>query len=462
MNTSESTFINISVLKRILVLAVSLFGVIICAFSQNNVPNHSFDIIESCDLSWGDVSKAKPWMNGDNASADLFHFCATGQFYTLPFIYDSTEYRPYKGTGMVGMSLYGESFARESISASFTELLPANKTLYCAMSVRSESPSFFFGKASRCESNGIGMKTILLKGTTRTILEAKNVIRHQGGWTKLEACYQTKGDERKVLIENPYSQQNTKFGCDSFTASVNSYMYIDEIVVEEFDVLPDEIILCGDSTMTYNISFHDKELLWSDGYLGSKRTFDKSGKYRAFIVVGDCVLEDEVDVYILAKDEPFTLDTIICRTSDAKISLPFQGNIAWDNGSLSNNLAVVASGRYGGKVNSVCGIVDFNINVNMVECGIKVNAPNIFSPNGDGREDVATFYWESTFGFDGVFSVYDRWGNKVFSKSLIKDEGSITWNGLNNGNIVLEGVYVWQIIDLVNDKRAQGTITVVR
>jgi hypothetical protein len=33
---------------------------VIVGFSQNFVPNNGFEVIESCDLTYGDVPKAKP------------------------------------------------------------------------------------------------------------------------------------------------------------------------------------------------------------------------------------------------------------------------------------------------------------------------------------------------------------------------------------------------------------------
>jgi hypothetical protein len=116
---------------------------------------------------------------------------------------------------MVGMSLYGEWYVREQMFVRFAKTLPNNTPLYCAMHVRSLAPNYFFGKAINSESNGIGMKAVLLNGTQRRMLAAKDLIRHHDGWTTVEGCYTAKGDERMLLIENPYYQHNTKFGCDS-------------------------------------------------------------------------------------------------------------------------------------------------------------------------------------------------------------------------------------------------------
>lgn len=55
--------------------------------------------------------------------------------------------------------------------------------------------------------------------------------------------------------------------------------------------------------------------------------------------------------------------------------------------------------------------------------------PDGFSPNGDGKNDLFVIKG-LPFGTDNVFTVYNRWGNKVYSKSNYDN----TWNGTPNVN----------------------------
>ena len=69
-----------------------------------------------------------------------------------------------------------------------------------------------------------------------------------------------------------------------------------------------------------------------------------------------------------------------------------------------------------------------------------LNFPNIFTPNFDGVNDFYT-----SLDFEGVsnfeFYIVNRWGNTVyFSKN-----NPINWNGENNENEVVEGVYFYVI-----------------
>ncbi|MBK9106940.1 MAG: gliding motility-associated C-terminal domain-containing protein [Saprospiraceae bacterium] len=91
--------------------------------------------------------------------------------------------------------------------------------------------------------------------------------------------------------------------------------------------------------------------------------------------------------------------------------------------------------------------------------------PNVFSPNEDGVND----YWNVTFGsgYRGVsLEIFDRWGNRTYA--MLKDEigsGDTGWNGINNGQKCLPGVYVFKLI-LTDDqnqvKHVVGTISLLR
>jgi gliding motility-associated-like protein len=78
----------------------------------------------------------------------------------------------------------------------------------------------------------------------------------------------------------------------------------------------------------------------------------------------------------------------------------------------------------------------------------KFRAPNIFTPNDDGKND--TFIVES----DGIrklkIEIYDRWGAIVFRQGYFTTQ--IVWDGRNTtGNLVKPGVYFY-VVELEDDK----------
>jgi len=92
---------------------------------------------------------------------------------------------------------------------------------------------------------------------------------------------------------------------------------------------------------------------------------------------------------------------------------------------------------------------------------------NIFSPNGDGINDV--FY--ISYPDDNItikdFQIYDRWGSLVFSNSMSQSNNiSSGWDGTFNGKDVGIGVYqfIGSAEDIIGNSlgRFSGTITLVR
>lgn len=65
--------------------------------------------------------------------------------------------------------------------------------------------------------------------------------------------------------------------------------------------------------------------------------------------------------------------------------------------------------------------------------------PNVFTPNGDGLNDV--FYVIGEFDASFYAEVYNRWGNKVASWNSIFDG----WDGSHKGQACQDGVYILKI-----------------
>jgi gliding motility-associated-like protein len=87
--------------------------------------------------------------------------------------------------------------------------------------------------------------------------------------------------------------------------------------------------------------------------------------------------------------------------------------------------------------------------------------PEGFSPNGDGMNDFFTI--SGTDNFKVSISMYNRWGNLVYSSKNYKND----WDGLSNTGLLLgsklpDGTYFY-VIDLNNGEKAKiGYITINR
>jgi gliding motility-associated-like protein len=82
--------------------------------------------------------------------------------------------------------------------------------------------------------------------------------------------------------------------------------------------------------------------------------------------------------------------------------------------------------------------------------------PNIFSPNGDNRNDEFRFLSNDPLTVGLEMSIFDRWGNLVFRSQSVGNE--ITWDGTKNGNELNNGVFVYRLIIQSNDGTSKSLI----
>jgi len=108
-----------------------------------------------------------------------------------------------------------------------------------------------------------------------------------------------------------------------------------------------------------------------------------------------------------------------------------------------------------------CAIYDtvtiYVLEVNCDEHGIYV--PNAFTPNGDNNNDI--LYVRSNVISKIYFTIYDRWGEKVFETSDI-NKG---WDGTFRGKPCDPGVFVYYLeVTCIDDQKnlRKGNITLIR
>ena len=95
-----------------------------------------------------------------------------------------------------------------------------------------------------------------------------------------------------------------------------------------------------------------------------------------------------------------------------------------------------------------------------------VYGPNIFTPDGDGNNDIFTLgFGPQTKSFNSL-RVYDRWGNLVYEGTgLPINDFSVGWNGRFQGDFVNPAVFAWiaevEFIDNVI-LEVTGSVTVAR
>lgn len=132
--------------------------------------------------------------------------------------------------------------------------------------------------------------------------------------------------------------------------------------------------------------------------------------------------------------------------------------------SIANPVAVFDNNtdsiRYTVRVSNGACYADDQVLVRVFRNGPDILVPSAFTPNADGRNDVVR---PALFGISKLhyFSIYNRWGQLVFSTS----EENKGWDGNFSGVAQASGAYVYQASGtdyLGNTISRKGTVVLIR
>ncbi len=189
-----------------------------------------------------------------------------------------------------------------------------------------------------------------------------------------------------------------------------------------------------------------------------------------YTISGNCgdtdtetIIVNEVPQYTVIHE-----DELCIGSNDGSITLTISGgqspySVNWSNGSTETSLTNLSPGTYTFTItdDNNCGQSgDVIILSSFEECNAPhVFVPNIFSPNGDGINDVLFVLGEGISTLE--FVVFSRWGEKLFESS----SQSNGWDGTYKNKPLDPGVYVFYLdVTYTNgDKETiHGDVTLVR
>lgn len=128
---------------------------------------------------------------------------------------------------------------------------------------------------------------------------------------------------------------------------------------------------------------------------------------------------------------------------------------AWSTGSQEETTPVPATAVYTlGITLNGCSYTD-SVYVELLEAGCNGGPvlPNVFTPNGDGANDV----FAPVIGMQtGELRIFNRWGNLVYRGKLPQG-----WDGTSGGRSCSEGVYFWAVED-GDTSPHRGEVTLIR
>jgi gliding motility-associated-like protein len=232
-----------------------------------------------------------------------------------------------------------------------------------------------------------------------------------------------------------YTVTSNLLGC----ASTPSTIHLTVLQVPSMPIIISNSVVCvGDTVFlsTTNNSSYTYSWLGQNGFTDNQpQTYvlandtSYSGVYSLMAINVFCISNPALDT-IQVMPYPILIvsnDTIACDNSTLNlVANSNYANYAWNTGATNNTINVTQSGVYWvTSQNGPCAKTD-TVHVSLISCGQMVI--NVFTPNGDGVNDV--FRFSSSAIKEVHCTISNRWGEKVGEFNDVS-EG---WNGQHIGN----------------------------
>ncbi len=270
------------------------------------------------------------------------------------------------------------------------------------------------------------------------------------------------GTTRTISMPGTYSIEGL-IGCTDF---------YDQITIsnppDPGRFLPPDTVICPNDFLEIIPIGTYTAYQWQDGSDGPSYTTDTEGDF--WLEVNDnfgCKHNDSITVYGLTIPL-FDLgnDTIFCLgqeiTLDPGIDSAFH-HFLWSDYSQGTTLTVSDSNEYYLYVSNPCGEMTDSIMIGTYNCAPAVEAPNAFTPNGDGLNDVFLLQVENISNFE--MYIFDRWGTLIYQGKGL----NAAWDGKYKDSPAPTGTYVWLAIYDIGledtnreTKKLNGTLVLLR
>lgn len=153
-------------------------------------------------------------------------------------------------------------------------------------------------------------------------------------------------------------------------------------------------------------------------------------------------------------------DTTIFQGTSAYLSASGGNNYLWNTGEITSLITVTPENTsiYTVTVtsNGCSGIDTVKVNV---DASSSASVPSVFSPNGDGINDI--LYIRGRGIKEIEFSIFNRWGEKIFEASDINTGWDGTFNGRADGPSVFVYIIKGKFLN-GSEINAKGNVTLIR
>lgn len=423
------------------------------------VPNGSFETVSSCPKDTLQLELSTPWF-GLSGKSTLWAACAAREELRPPQgsawkQYGNAYQLPQNGLNHAGFSNW-TTFPTQPVEYIGVRLIqPLQRgqtgvvTFYAAPDV---TPTNAFTAATYTNAIGAGLLVDTVGITQSSILSSLFPIAQlaeplidTAGWTKVSSCFTAKGGERYLVLGNMLPVDQVKRFYPSFKpGGERTYIYVDNVSLQLFDPYPDTIIVCKGSEVDLRVELSDYQISAKPcPPLLSAPCRDSSFIQTVTATSGNCVLRDTSRVLVLGGSNEVSYKRQKCKGKSISLSPAILGLILWEDGDSQPFKLVEMPGDYFATITNECGTTRVFYDVSDVDCDCEILAPNAFSPNNDGINDIFEFKTSCPFSItQTTLRIFDRWGGLLFE---VKGDSIPFWDGSVNGVGLNVGVYVYTL-----------------
>jgi len=230
---------------------------------------------------------------------------------------------------------------------------------------------------------------------------------------------------------------NTNNCSNSDTIDIGQYNPIN------FNLTDEEMICLGDSVVI-DAGAGYTSYLWDDGETTQTNTFSNFGVFSVVVTdTNNCTDSDSVTISPTYFYYAISADTTISLGATIDLTANMGSGYLWNTGDTTQTISIspVSNSTYTATTLLANGCYEVGtINV-IVNEELNIFVPNMFSPNGDGSNDVFLVYG---FGLEDInFRIFNRWGKEVWGTTDPVELLTVGWDGKSNGEDQPTGTYVW-------------------
>jgi len=224
-----------------------------------------------------------------------------------------------------------------------------------------------------------------------------------------------------------------------------------EILSTLIQGLGPDVSICPGGSANLDASSFGTDIQWSTGSRDPVITVENPGRYYVVACRDGCLARDTIDVFSDYFTNFLGPDTTLCETDRFSIDLSGLGDTyQWQDGNTSPSFEITRPGYYSVEIiRNGCSSKD---TLGVEFCDERIEVPNVFTPNGDGKND--------TFEIRGIelgtwsLVVFDRYGQKIYSeKSYLND-----WDAVGKSS----GIYYYSITQHTTGKSKHGWVHVIK